>query len=32
MKQSTKNAFNDAQAYNGYIGRWSKLIAGEFID
>jgi len=31
MNQGTKNAFDNAVAYNGYIGRWSRLIAPQFI-
>ncbi|MBA3872533.1 MAG: methyltransferase domain-containing protein [Anaerolineae bacterium] len=31
MKQPTTNAFNNAVAYNGYIGRWSRLVAGQFL-
>jgi len=31
MNQSTQNAFNNATAYNGYIGRWSRLIAPQFL-
>jgi SAM-dependent methyltransferase len=26
-----KNAFNNATAYNGYIGRWSRLVGEQFI-
>jgi SAM-dependent methyltransferase len=32
MNQATQNAFNNATAYNGYIGRWSRLIAPKFLD
>ena len=31
MKQTTANAFDNAVAYNSYIGRWSRLIAGPFL-
>ena len=31
MKQVTENVFNNATAYNGYIGRWSRLIAEQFV-
>ncbi len=32
MKSASENAFNNATAYNGYIGRWSRLVAEQFID
>lgn len=32
MTSDGKNAFDNPVAYNGYIGRWSRLIAAVFVD
>lgn len=31
MSQETKNRFDNATAYNAYIGRWSRLAAPQFL-
>ncbi len=32
MKPKTEDMFSDAKAYEVYIGRWSRLVAQQFID
>ncbi len=32
MNPNSGDAFNNAKAYEGYVGRWSRLVAAQFID
>src|SRR5690606_11817518 len=32
MKNTPEKIFSDAKSYEGYVGRWSRLIAKQFLD